>query len=463
MNYELLFAAAGASAVRVGLVGAGEFGRSFVAQALAAPGLDVVAVADTDVERARATYRSAGVDDAAVAVCDGVAAAAASLERGRRVVVPDGRLLVELAVDVVVEATGNPEAGAAVAAAAIEHGRHVAMVSKEAESVVGPELAARAAAAGVVYTLVDGDQPSLLVGLVSWARALGLEVVSAGKSSEYDFVLDPTTEIVRWRGRAVPAPGLAKLWHLAPDAVAATVAARGALLAELPQRTVPDLCEMGIVTNATGLGPDTPAFHVPVARAVEVPEVLRPRADGGILERAGVVDVFNCLRRPDEASFAGGVFVVVACTDRATWRVLAEKGIPVSRDGAHGLLYNPQHLLGVEAPMSVLAACRLGQPTGARAPRPLVDLVARAARHWRRGEVLAVTDHHHHEVAGLDPELVDGVAVGERGPLPYYMAVDRRLTRDLAPGELVTRDAVEAPDDSVLWALRAAQDERFHG
>jgi predicted homoserine dehydrogenase-like protein len=39
-------------------------------------------------------------------------------------------------------------------------------------------------------TPVDGDQPSLLMGLATWAEMLGFTMVAAGKSSEYDFVFD---------------------------------------------------------------------------------------------------------------------------------------------------------------------------------------------------------------------------------------------------------------------------------
>ena len=46
-----------------------------------------------------------------------------------------------LPIEIVVEATGDPEAGARFALAAIEAGHVVAMVSKEAECVVGPILA----------------------------------------------------------------------------------------------------------------------------------------------------------------------------------------------------------------------------------------------------------------------------------------------------------------------------------
>jgi predicted homoserine dehydrogenase-like protein len=98
---------------------------------------------------------------------------------------------------------------------AIAEGKHVCMVSKEAESVAGPMLAKLARDAGVVCTLVDGDQPSLLVGLLDWCKLLGLEVVCAGKSGEGDYTVDPKAETIRSGGTAedvVHCPGLGNLW-----------------------------------------------------------------------------------------------------------------------------------------------------------------------------------------------------------------------------------------------------------
>src|SRR5690606_4377588 len=185
--------------------------------------------------------------------------------------------IFSLPLDMVVEATGDAEAGARHALAAIEAGRGVTMVTKEAECVVGPILAAKARAAGVPYTLVEGDQPALLIGLVSWARTLGLPIICAGKSSEYDYVYDPGTHKVTWTTESVTAPGIVNLWDLGTDR-AATVQARAEALAGLPQRTVPDNCEMALVANATGLLPDRPDFHAPLTRSVELPDLYIPKA-----------------------------------------------------------------------------------------------------------------------------------------------------------------------------------------
>ena len=457
MNYHALLTGSD-RVVRAALIGAGDFGRSLLSQAQTIDNLDVGVVCDRDRQVALDAFRSAGVPDDAIVVCDSPAAALENLDKGRRVVVEDSALVMELPVDIVVEATGNPEAGAGNAAAALASGKHVAIATKETDSVVGPLLHRRAQRAGLVYTPVDGDQPSLLLGLLSWARALDLDVVSAGKSSEYDFVYDPASGSVSWQDRCIEVPGFESLWQISSDDRAVTIAGRATALARLPQRTVPDLCEMALVVNASELVPDTPTFHVPIARTVEVPDVLCPQSDGGILAGSGVIDIFNCLRRPDEASFAGGVFIVVACRDAATWRMLREKGIPVSANLGYALLYNPQHLLGVEAPLSILSAVLLNRSTGGTQVNHRCDLIARATRDFAAGETLAITNHHHHEVAGLEPMLVEPSTATGSNPLPYYMAVEQQLTCAVSAGSIITCGMVAPDDDSELWSLRAEQD-----
>ena len=219
---------------------------------------------------------------------------------------------------------------------------------------------------------------------------------------------------------------------------------------------------MMLVCNATGLRPDFDAFHAPLARTVELPDVFRPETEGGILMEAGggVVDIVNCLRRSDELSLAGGVFVIVRCADTETWQVLKAKGIPVSSCGNYGLLHNPVHLLGIEAAASIIAAAQGGMPTSGRRPRPAFDLVGRATRAFKAGEVLDMGGHHH-TIEGLEPLVRPAEAAIPGGPVPYYMAANNRLVADVRPGEILTVEMVAAPQDSALWRLRASQDDAF--
>lgn len=457
MQYETLFQSAAERPVRAALLGCGEFGLSLIAQARRTQGLRIIAALDRDPARVGASLAAAG---RAHRRCASLADASAAEAHGELALCERLDDLLGLAPEIAVEATGDAGAAVAHGLACLAAGVGVAMVSKEAECVVGPALAARARAAGLAWTLVDGDQPALLIGLVSWARTLGLPVIAAGKSSEYDFVFDPADGRTRWLDMAVDAPAIGQLWALAPDA-AATLAARAGLLAALPQRTVPDFCEMALVANATGLLPDRPDLHAPLARTPELPELYGPRGAGGVLAGEGILDVFNCLRRPDEASFAGGVFVVVALADRRTGDLFAGKGIPVSRGRMRALIYNPSHLLGVEAPLSIMAAARLGHCMVDARYRQRVDLVARAGRDLPAGHVLAI-EGTRHAVPGLEPALLPAAPLRPGAALPYYMAVGCRLARAVPAGALLAVEDVEAPSGtapgSALWALRREAD-----
>ena len=124
------------SPVRAGVIGCGDFGRGIVAQAASAPLVEISAAADRSLDAARQAYRHAGVPDEAIVECENGREALLAFEGRKRVIVADAALLMELPLDVIVEATGHPESGARHAALAIRHGRHVAMVNKEADVTV---------------------------------------------------------------------------------------------------------------------------------------------------------------------------------------------------------------------------------------------------------------------------------------------------------------------------------------
>jgi predicted homoserine dehydrogenase-like protein len=457
--------------VRAGLIGAGNFATAIVTQSAAIRRLDLTVVAELDVELARKAYLRAGYVEENIAVCASPREALQALERGRRVVVPDAMLMMDLPIDIVIECTGIPEAAARDCEEAIRHGKHVANVSKELDVVIGPILKRLADRAGVVYSTVDGDQPGLLIGLVEWAHELGLEVLCAGKSRDCEFVYDSaartvtdghgyeagTTAVTEGHTAGpLDASGAELLSPITPGQSTRVVAARKALLQSLPQLQGSDLVEMAIVANATGLVPDVEGLHCPVLRTTEIPEVLCPAEEGGILHRRGVVDALTILRDPHEAGLGGGVFIVVACKNDYSRQVLTHKGlIPNSRCSAM-LIYRPHHLCGVEAPMSALCAGLLGVPTGATELAPRFDVVARAARPLAAGQRIA------YDVAeDLVSYLRSAEPVAAGWPLPILMAYKAMLAADVPAGSTITMDMVVPPAGSRLWALRTEQDRSF--
>lgn len=459
MNYHQYFRAA-AKPVETCLVGTGDFGRSFLGQSRRAPLLSTRVAVDVTPEKAVEAWRSVGVEARRIALCRTSAEVRLAWDSGQVIAAGDLALVVELPIDIVIEATGHPEAGARHAIMAIEAGRHVALVSKEVDIVVGPGLSALARRVGKVVTPIDGDQPSLLIGLVTWAETLGFTIVAAGKSSEYDFVFDEAAGTLTSNHNVAHAGDLARAWCMGERSADELTAERARIASTLPQRTVPDLCELLITANATGLSPDRPDLHAPIARISEVPTMFSAATDGGLLGGERRIDVFNCLRRADEISFAGGVFVVVRCEDASAWEILRQKGHVLGRSNATAMLYLPRHVLGLEAATSILAAGIHGVSTGAEDLHPLYDLAARADIHIDAGTLLTASGHHH-SITGVSGCAAPAARLDAGVPVPFYLAANRRLVRSVAPGELIRFDDVEIEPGSMLMGLRRRQDDIF--
>lgn len=459
MNYNVYFGSGG-QIVEACIIGTGGFGRSFLSQGLRVPQLSVRVGVDITAETAAEAMRDVGIPDADIRICRDADSARTAFDAGAYVAAGDFAHVSDLPFVVAVEATGHPVQGARHAELAIAAGKHVAMVSKEVDSVVGPGLAAMAAEKGLIVTPVDGDQPSLLIGLVTWAQVLGFEIVSAGKASEYDFVHDPQTGTILCNGVGHYVPAFAPFARIGDRSAAEIVAARAQAANALPQRAVPDLCEMTVVANACGMLPDRPDLHCPIARIDEVPTILSPKGNGGILSRSGVLDVFHCLRAPGEISFAGGVFVVIRCDDDSTWDMLRGKGHVVSRNGRNAMIFIPRHLLGLEAATSILEVGLLGVSSGAARAAHHVDLVAHADTDLLAGQILGMGGHHH-SIEGLSARMIPASPLESDSPAPFYLAANCRLALDVSAGEVIRMKHLEIPVDSTLARLRAAQDRRF--
>lgn len=447
--------------MRVALIGVGQFGMTLLAQSRRLAEVSLCVLCDREVDAVIAACKKLGLGADELVFATSRNAALEALEQGRVVVTDDSALATSLPLDVVVEATGDAEAGAHTALRAIDNGSHLVLVTKETDAVVGPLLSRRARSAGLTLTQVDGDQPSLALALISWARTLGLDVMCAGKASEYDFVADLAAGSVTADGKRCAVPDLEHLWACSADQLPGQIARRAHALESLEQRSVPDFCELCLVANGSGLIPDTPELHAVIARTLELPDLFRLEARGGVLRGAGRLDVFNCLRRADEVSFAGGVFATVALPDEQTGRLFADKGIPVSADYGTALIYNPTHLLGVEALVSVLAAARLRAATGSDDVRPVCDLVARAVDDLPAGT--ALVEGRRHAIEGVVPNLVAAAPARAGSPIPYFMVAGRTLREPVAAGDTIPFAAVEPARDSLLWSLRAEQDRTMLG
>jgi predicted homoserine dehydrogenase-like protein len=187
MNFYTMFQrrASEGRPVKVGVIGAGKFSAMFLSQAHLVPGLQVMGIAELEPQKVFDALERTGWDDgiAEDAMSAGLINDAAA--RGRIGVCPSAMEVIASDCEVVLEITGDPEHGTQHALAAIEAGKHIVMVTVEADCLVGPVLKKKAEEKGVVYSMAYGDQPALIMEQIDWARTVGFDVVCAGKGTRY--------------------------------------------------------------------------------------------------------------------------------------------------------------------------------------------------------------------------------------------------------------------------------------
>jgi predicted homoserine dehydrogenase-like protein len=423
LNLHTLLAAR-ATPVRVGLIGAGKFGSMFLAQVPHIANLEVAAIADLDPDRARAALRTVGWDEARMA-------ATRFLDSG-------AALIGMEEVEVVVEATGSPAAGIAHARAAIAAGKHIVMVNVEADVLAGPLLAAEARAAGVVYSMAYGDQPALVAELVDWARASGFRVVAAGKGTKYLPAYHEVTPDDVWSHYGLT-PEAAKAAGMNPQMFNSFLDGTKSAI------------EMAAIANACGLDVPSAGLAFPPCGVDDLPHVLRPRASGGQLEKAGIAEVVSCLERDGRPVFRDlrwGVYVVFeAPTDYAA-ACFAQYGLKTDASGRYAAMYKPYHLIGLELSISVLSAALRGEPTG-QSREFRADVVAVAKRDLRQGEML--DGEGGYTVWGRAMPAADSLRVGA---LPIGLAHRVALRRGVTKGSVLTWDDVAAMDGPAVQVRR---------
>lgn len=440
MDYTSLLRNNGGKRSRVGIIGATRgYGYTLLAQIPKVELMDLRLISSRHVDECVDVLTGLGYRKENIIVCEDKEQVR-NAPKDAVLIVTDYHLVIESDITALVECTGNTAVSSDVAVSALTKGINVYMVSKETDSVCGPVLNKVAADHGAVYSLVNGDQPRNLLDLYSWGKVLGLEIIAAGKASEYDFVWDPDTgEFAYMDGSGKPGesiPGLKEFWHYKDRE---TLEGRRRLLDTYMAVISADLCEMNLVSNVTGLVPSDARLNYPVAKISELADIFIPEEDGGILKKTGVVDVFCNLRAPDEASFAGGVFIIIKCENKTMWDLLISKGHVVSRNGKYACIYLPYHYMGLETPVSILLGDIMGIGTHSEC-RQVSVMAGVAQQDLVRGTVLKVQGHHH-SIDGLVPELWE--MKDAKNVAPFYLLNGTTLLRDVKRGEPITKDVVD--------------------
>ncbi|KAK0645247.1 hypothetical protein DIS24_g8118 [Lasiodiplodia hormozganensis] len=363
--------------IQIGIIGAGKFGSMFISQSHRTTGMRLAGIADLSAERAMAALKRTGFP-AEKYDATGTMSLEEGLKSGKTVITTDSaKLIATPGIDVILEVTGNPAAGIRHALLCCEHKKHIVMVNVEADVLAGPLLAQKAREAGIIYSMAYGDQPALIAELVDWARAAGFDVVCAGKGTKHLPQYHYSTPDTVWDHYGFTKEQLAS-GDFNPQMFNSFLDGTKSAL------------EMAAVANGCELSPPSNGLAFPPCGKHHLPEVLKPRSDGGQLEKKGTVEVVSCLEldgRPVFNDLRWGVYVVIEAPGDYQKECFKQYGLETDSSGRYAAQYKPYHLIGLELGVSIANIMCRGEPTG-QTKTWAADVVATAKRDLKTGETL---------------------------------------------------------------------------
>jgi predicted homoserine dehydrogenase-like protein len=429
--------------IRIGMIGAGKFGTMFLAQALRIPAIHIVGIVDINPDNVKSNMKLVGWRDDtydAIHLSDAKAT-------GKTFIGDDWEVLVAHEdIEIIIECTGNPIAAVSHCLGAFAQKKNVINVTVEADAFCGLGLAQRAKEAGVIYSMAYGDQPALASNLVDWARTCGFNVVAAGRGHKWLPHFRQSTPDTVW-----------KYWGLSQEQ-----AIRGRLNPKIFNAFLDGskpAIECAAIANATKLEAPKKGLLFPPGGIDDIPTLMRPKSEGGCLERKGLVEVISCLTPEGKQipyDIRKGVWVVVEADTDYLQNCFEEYKVVTDPSGKYMTMYKRWHLVGLELAISIASVALRGEATGA-AMCFNADVVAIAKRDLKRGNVL---DGEGGYMVSGDLRPTD-ISL-QHGHVPLGLAQNVTLLKPVKAGVVITWGDITVDITSDAFKLRKSMEKQLY-
>ena len=417
--------------VNVTLIGAGKFGSMFLSQAPYTKGLNVFTICDLNIDKAKKACREVGWSE----------------DQINSIIFTEDfeKAINDDKIDVVVEATGHPSSGIKHARTCFKYGKHVIMVNVEADVLAGPSLSAEANSAEVVFSMAYGDQPSLTLEIIEWARASGFKVTAAGKGTKYMPEYHYSTPKTVWdhygltSDEAEKAGMNSKMFNSFLDGTKSSL-------------------EMSAIANASGLNVPNNGLLFPPCGMDDLASLLKEKNKGGILEKNEQVEVVSSLERDGRPVFKDlrwGVYAVLQAPNDYAASCFKQYGMNTDQSGEFSAMYKPFHLIGMELNTSIFSASLLKLPTG-QTKYFKGDVVSVSKRNLKKGEKL--DGEGGFTVWG---KLIPASTSLNLQALPIGLANDMYLKNDIDKDKILTWNDVEFDTNNEIIKYRHQMENKF--
>ena len=326
--------------IKVAFIGCGKFVSMFLAQYNHLNKIQIDSIVDININQAKKNCLNSGLTKESIEKINFSNSLDEILDRN---------------IEIFIEATGNPIIGTVHANKIIKNKKHIIMVNVEADITCGKYLSDQANKNNVIYSMAYGDQPSLILEQIEWARLNGFEVICAGKGTKYHPSFEYSTPDTVWGHYGLSKERAENESGMNPKMFNSFLCGDKSAI------------EMCAVSNGANLKCPSNGLTFPPVGVYDIAKKMIPKKDGGLIESEGQVEVISSIdleKKNIQNDLRWGIYIVLKAKNEYVKNCFKDYGMVTDPSGNYSAIWRPYHYIGLELAQSIYSIALDNRATG---------------------------------------------------------------------------------------------------
>ena len=326
--------------IKIAFIGCGKFVSMFLAQYNHLNKIQIDSIVDININQAKKNCLNSGLSSESI----GKINFSNSLDE-----------ILDRNIEIFIEATGNPIIGTVHACKIIINKKNIILVNVEADITCGKYLSDLAKKNNVICSMAYGDQPSLILEQIEWARLNGFEVICAGKGTKYHPSFEYSTPDTVWGHYGLTKERAENESGMNPKMFNSFLCGDKSAI------------EMCAVSNAANLKCPSNGLTFPPVGVYDIAKKMIPKKDGGLIDGEGQVEVISSIdldKKDIKNDLRWGVYIVLKAKNEYVKNCFKDYGMVTDSSGNYSAIWRPYHYIGLELAQSIYSIALDNRATG---------------------------------------------------------------------------------------------------
>ena len=326
--------------IKIAFIGCGKFVSMFLAQYNHLNKIQIDSIVDININQAKKNCLNSGLSTESIGKINFSNSLNEILDRD---------------IEIFIEATGNPIIGTVHADKIIKKQKHIILVNVEADITCGKYLSDLAKKNDVICSMAYGDQPSLILEQIEWARLNGFEVICAGKGTKYHPSFEYSTPDTVWGHYGLTKERAENESGMNPKMFNSFLCGDKSAI------------EMCAVSNAADLKCPENGLTFPAIGVYDIAKTMIPKSEGGVIDYDGQVEVISSIdldKKDVPHDLRWGVYIVLKAQNEYVKNCFKDYGMVTDPSGNYSAIWRPYHYVGLELAQSIYSVALDNKATG---------------------------------------------------------------------------------------------------